>query len=489
MTETLIIGAGPAGLTAAYELTRLGRVARVLEQSRAIGGISRTASYRGNRFDIGGHRFFTKMPEVSQVWRELMGDDLLERERLSRILYNNKFFHYPLRPVNALLGLGVFESLRVMASYARARFLSNSRDETFEDWVCKRFGRRLFEIFFKTYTEKVWGIPCSEIGAEWASQRIKNLSLGRAVLGAFKYGKVRDRKGGVITTLIDSFLYPRLGPGQMWERCRDVVAERGTDTVTGARVVKVRHARGRVVGVDAQMDDGSMQSFGGDEFLSTMPIRELFNCFDPQPPAEVLKAANLLRYRDFLTVVLIVNRPDVFPDNWIYVHSADVQMGRIQNYKNWSPEMVADKGCTTLGLEYFVNRDSELWHRSEDGLVALGASECVKLGLIEPDEVLDGTIVRAEHAYPVYDRNYAGALVIVREFLSTLTNLQSIGRNGQHRYNNQDHSMLTGMYAARNLAASADYDIWSVNTDPDYQEEGRLVHPDSGGRSTPRRLL
>ncbi len=470
MSDTLIIGAGPAGLTAAYELAKLGRRSTILEADDQVGGLSRTVTYRGYRFDIGGHRFFSKVPLINELWRDILGEDLLVRPRLSRIHYRNRYFDYPLKPLNALAGLGLVEAVLVGLSYARAR-VSPARDEVnFEQWVSNRFGSRLYEMFFKTYTEKVWGMPCNEIAADWAAQRIKNLSLSEVVRHAL-FNDNQDKAGAIITTLIDRFHYPRHGPGMMWERCADLVAEQGSPTLLQVRVERIRHRHGRVEAVYGRKPSGEFVELRGDHLISTMPIRELINALDPPPPDEVRRAANALRYRDYLTVVLMVKRAEVFPDNWIYIHSPEVKLGRVQNYKNWSPHMVPDASRTSLGLEYFLWDQDEEWSWPPARLIERGIRESTRIGLIDPREVEDATVVRMRQAYPVYDQSYQAHLTTVRRYVAGITNLQLIGRNGQHRYNNQDHSMLTGVYAARNLAG-ANYDVWSVNVEQEYHEDG-----------------
>ncbi len=481
--SAVVIGGGPAGLTAAHELCGLGVRPVVLEADQQVGGISRTVGYRGYRFDIGGHRFFSKDALVNEFWQKILGDEMLVRPRVSRIFYRNHFFDYPLRATNALSGLGPLEAVRCTLSYARASLRRKGDEKTFEQWVSNRFGRRLYEIFFKTYTEKVWGIPCHEISADWAAQRIKNLSLGEALRNALTPRGGRDRNGETITSLIERFLYPRLGPGMMWERCESEIAHQGAETLRGMRVTKIRHRAGRVECVVAEDEQGRACEFGGDHFLSSMPLRELIAALAPAPPADVLRAARALRYRDYLTVVLIVGREKVFPDNWIYVHSPEVKLGRIQNYKNWSPEMVPDGRRTSLGLEYFLWDRDEEWTWSLDQWIDRGIRECSQIGLIEPDEVEDGTLVRMPKAYPVYDQSTNAQVATVRSYLAGFENLESIGRNGQHRYNNQDHSMLTGIYAARN-SVGADYDVWGVNVDEEYHEEVRATQPEIGPRST-----
>ncbi|MGH7550912.1 MAG: NAD(P)/FAD-dependent oxidoreductase [Gemmatimonadota bacterium] len=479
---TIVIGAGPAGLTAAHELVERGLPAVVCERDDQVGGLARTVRFKGYRFDIGGHRFFTKVGSIQNLWEDVLGDDLLIRPRLSRIFYRDRFFDYPLRPLNALSGLGPVETIRVLASYARARVFPETEERTFEQWVVNRFGRRLFEIFFRTYTEKVWGVPCSEIGADWAAQRIRNLDLRTAILSAVVGTRARN-DGRVVTTLIDRFHYPRLGPGMMWERMGDRLERRGVDIALGAEVVRLRHAGGRVKTAVFRRT-GREVEIEVNGAISSMPLGALVDALDPAPPDHVLEAADRLRYRDFLTVVLIVERGDVFPDNWIYVHSPEVRVGRIQNFKNWSPEMIPDPSTTSLGLEYFVHEGDDLWSKPDDELVALGALEVERLGLIRQSEVREGTVVRMPKAYPLYDSDYAGAVATIRDWLGGISNLHTVGRNGQHRYNNQDHSMLTGMLAARNLAGERN-DVWDVNVEPEYHEETRREDDGGGGRAVP----
>ncbi len=478
MPNVVVIGAGPGGLTAAYELGKHGIGATVLEADDQVGGLSRTVSYEDYRFDIGGHRFFSKSEVVNELWHEILGEDFLLRPRLSRIWYRDRFFDYPLKPQNALTGLGPIEALRVVASYAGARIFPSREEKSFEQWVVNRFGQRLYEIFFKTYTEKVWGIPCAQISADWATQRIRNLSLIEALRNALFRGE-RGGDGEIITSLIEQFHYPRFGPGMMWEKCADLVDERGGDVRLNSRVERIRHRDGRVFAVEARAADGALVELPTDEVIATMPLRELVRSLDPAPPEEVLQAASALTYRDYLTVVLIVGREHVFPDNWIYIHSPEVRVGRVQNYKNWSPWMVPDTSRTALGLEYFLWESDPEWTWSREKLIQVGIDDCARIGLVAPEEVEDGTVVRAPKAYPVYDHHYQENVTKIRGYLSGIANLQTVGRNGQHRYNNQDHSMLAGLYAARIVVdpggrASVEYDVWDVNVDSEYHEEGRL---------------
>jgi protoporphyrinogen oxidase len=461
----LIIGAGPAGLSAAYELAKGGMQATVLEASGVVGGISRTVEYKGYLFDIGGHRFYTKVALVDRMWREILGECFLTRPRLSRIFYKRKFFHYPLEPWNALFGLGVWESILCGLSYAKSHLFPVKPEADFATWVSNRFGRRLFQTFFESYTEKVWGMPCTKIKAEWAAQRIQGLSLFSVVWNAFKPKKALP-KDRAIKTLIHQFEYPRRGPGMMWERCRELVEAQGSKVEFHAPVEKIFWEPGRVTGVLA-----GGKVYSADHFVSTMPLRDLIAALEPAPPQLAGVGADF-NYRDFLTVALVVEAKDLFPDNWIYVHEPKVKVGRIQNYKNWSPEMVPDPEKTCLGLEYFCFEGDGLWTMSDADLIALGSKEVAQLGLIDEDHVVDGTVVRVPKAYPVYDDTYLRGQTAVRKFLSEmLPNLQVAGRNGMHRYNNQDHSMLTAVLAARNILGG-NYDLWQVNADEDYIEAG-----------------
>jgi len=464
----VIVGAGPAGLTAGWELARLGYTATIYERDRIVGGISQTVNHQGYRFDLGGHRFFTKASEVQQIWEEILADDFVERQRLSRIYYRGHFFDYPLKPLNALIGLGPVEALRVLASFARSRLRPERPELNFEQWVSNRFGRRLFEIFFKTYTEKVWGMKCSEISADWAAQRIQNLDLGRAVLAALFGGAT----AGSVKSLIHRFHYPRLGPGMMWERCAEALAGRGTPTRLESELVRISHRDGRVRSISTRNSSGLEEEREVEHLLCSIPLGRTALLLDPPAPEEVRQAARGLRHRDFLTVMLVVDAAELFPDNWIYVHEPDVRVGRIQNFKNWSPDMVPDASKTALGLEYFVNRGDELWSLDDGELVALATRELARLGLDAGRPVVDGAVVRVPNAYPVYDDGYRDRIATVRGHLEGLENLTMIGRNGQHRYNNQDHSMLTGIFAARTIAGQPQ-PVWDVNADDAYHEEAR----------------
>jgi protoporphyrinogen oxidase len=458
----VVIGAGPAGLTAAHELTRFNYRPIVLEKYSAVGGLARTETYKGFHFDMGGHRFFSKVKEVNKLWQEILGEDFLCRPRLSRIYYERRFFSYPLRPMNALRGLGAWRGLRIVLSYLKWQLFPYRREDTFEQWVTNRFGRRLFLTFFKAYTEKVWGIPCSELKAEWAAQRIKNLSLRTALLSMY----LKPRR--TVRTLIEEFHYPRLGPGMMWRAAANQIVARGGTVRLNAEVVKVLRVGARIEGVVVAAN-GGLDVIRGTDFLSTMPISELVRKLDPPPV--VLAAAERLRYRDFLTVCLIVSRPTLFPDNWIYVHDPRVKVGRIQNYKNWSVAMIPELSKSSLGLEYFCAEGDELWRMSDRDLIELGKREIEQIGLAAGVDVEDGCVFRVPKAYPIYDAEYRDALATVRDYVASLENLQTIGRNGLHRYDNQDHAMLTGKLAARNVALGERNDVWAINTDQEYLEE------------------
>jgi protoporphyrinogen oxidase len=464
--KVVVIGGGPAGLTAARELTRLGACPLVLEKAGMVGGLARTESYRGFRFDVGGHRFFTKSRAVQDIWRDTLGRDFVRRKRLSRIYYNGKYFNYPLNPWNVIRGLGAYQSIRLVLSHLKWQVRPYPREDTFEQWVTNRFGKRLFLTFFKAYTEKVWGVPCYELKAEWAAQRIKDLSFRTAVRSMF----ISSR--GAIRTLIEGFEYPRLGPGMMWSAVRNDVERRGGEVRLDSDAVSILRQGSRVTGV-VTVRHGVREVVECRHLISSMPVNELIAKLDPPAPADVREAAARLAHRDFLTVCLIVDRPRLFPDNWIYVHDPGVSVGRIQNFKNWSPDMVPDDRKTSLGMEYFCTEGDDLWSTSDPALVDLASRELEAIGLAKRQEVEDGCVIRAPKAYPIYDSRYREALDVVRGFLGTLENLQTIGRNGLHRYDNQDHAMLTGILAARNQVSGEHNDVWKVNVDQEYHEEER----------------
>ncbi|MFQ5701854.1 MAG: NAD(P)/FAD-dependent oxidoreductase [Acidobacteriota bacterium] len=476
--DVVVAGAGPAGLTAAYVACKEGLRPLVLERSRFMGGIARTVNYRGYRFDIGGHRFFTKVERVRRLWAEILGEAFLWRPRMSRIYYNEKFLSYPLRPLDAFIKLGPIESLSCVASLAKAKLRPLEDESHFDAWVINRFGRRLFDVFFRSYTEKVWGVPCDQIKAEWAAQRIKSLSLAGAILNAFV-------KSGDHTSLIERFQYPRLGPGQMWEACRDRIVAMGGTILTGMEVVDLNHRAGQVESLTARDEKGSLHVYRARHFVSSMAIRDLFDCLSPAAPAGPHEAAHRLRYRDFIVVSLIIKQAEIFPDNWIYIHSPAVRVGRIQNFKNWSADLVPDPDHTCLGLEYFCFKQDDLWAAADKDLIQLATRELETIGLLRSrDDVVDGCVVRMEKTYPMYvGETFSEDLATTRDFLLTLKNLHCCGRNGQHRYNNQDHSMYTACLAVENMLG-ARHDIWNVNVERVYHE---VIRPDdAGGESSGR---
>lgn len=468
--KVVIIGGGPAGLTAAYHLCKENVESVVLEKDDVVGGISRTVNYKGYLFDIGGHRFFTKVKPVDEMWREVLGaEKFLRRPRLSRIYYNRKFFHYPLKATNALLGLGIWNSFLMLASYAKAQMFPAKIEQSFEDWICNRFGKRLFNTFFKTYTEKVWGIPCDKISADWAAQRIKGLSLLTTIKSALLSGQATN-KGEIIKTLIDEFDYPEKGPGMMWEKVAELIGEKGSRLKMQSNVEKIFWDGAGVRAVEISGAGRASETVAGTDFISSMPMRELVQKLVPRPPDEVCEAAEKLGYRDFLTVALIIRGADLFADNWIYIHDSAVHVGRIQNFKNWSPQMVPDSGKSCLGLEYFCFEGDSLWTMPDADLIDLASREIETLGLAKRSEIEDGAVVRMPKAYPIYDDVYLEAVETIKNFVGAFGNLHCVGRNGMHKYNNQDHSMLTAMLAVKNILG-ARYDVWAVNVDAEYHEE------------------
>ncbi|MGF1552570.1 MAG: NAD(P)/FAD-dependent oxidoreductase [Paracoccaceae bacterium] len=478
-SKVVLIGAGPAGLTTAYALTEQERdySIEVFEGSSQVGGISRTESFNGFRFDIGGHRFFTKVEPVEKMWHDVLGDEFIEVQRMSRIYFRGRFFNYPLQFFNALSNIGLYEATRIILSYGKWRMMPHRSENTFEEWVMNRFGGRLYMHFFKSYTHKVWGIPPQQIQADWAAQRIKNLSLFKAVWNAVS-------GANDTTSLIERFRYPRLGPGQMWEAVTRIVEERGGKVTMNAWVERVRRDGDRVGGVDVveETPEGERRrSVEADHVVNSMPLRELIEAFDPPPPEPVVEAAGRLRYRDFLIVTLVLDDPDPFPDNWVYVHDPDVMVGRIQNFRAWSKDMLPNETQASIGMEYFCHVGDGLWTMSDEDLRAMAARELEQLKLAPADKVVGSKVIRQPKAYPVYDTEYREALATVSEWLKSLKGFQTVGRNGLHRYNNQDHSMLTGMLAARNIAGE-DHDIWEVNVERSYHEEFERPRQDRKGR-------
>ncbi|HET8538402.1 MAG TPA: NAD(P)/FAD-dependent oxidoreductase [Anaeromyxobacter sp.] len=458
----VVAGAGPAGLAAALALARAGRAVVVVEREAEIGGLARTIERDGYRFDLGGHRFFTSVPEVRALWDDLLGEDMWVRRRRSRILFHGRFFDYPITIQSALRGLGALESARIVASYLRAKLRPVRPETTLADWLVNRFGRRLFETFFRPYTEKVWGRRCETIGAQWAAQRIRGLSLRAAVADALRRGSGGQR------TLITEFRYPRRGPGMLWDRMRERIVELGQRVLTAHAVVALRHRDGAVQEVEVEAPSGRLV-LPCSHVVSTLPLRDLVRALDPAPPLEVLDAAASLRHRDFLVVALVLDGAEPFPDTWLYLHDPGVRAGRVQNFRAWSPELVPDPSRCCLGMEYFCSAGDDVWARSDAALVELALADLDALGFGGRGRLVAGHVVRVREAYPVYDAGFVRRLEVVRRGLGTLSNLQVAGRNGMHRYNNMDHSMLTGLLAARNVLGER-LDLWHVNADEAYLE-------------------
>jgi protoporphyrinogen oxidase len=472
--RVVIIGAGPAGLTAAYQLTKSGVTSTVLEADSVVGGISRTVERDGWRFDIGGHRFFTKVQAVEDLWHEILDDDeFLQRPRKSHIYYRGKFYDYPIKPLNALRNLGPIEAVRCAGSYLWARVRPPRDQSTLEGYVVANYGWRLYSHFFRTYNEKVWGVPASALSADWGAQRIKGMSLFQAVwepLRARLPGRRRDRSKQV-TSLIDEFQYPKYGPGMMWERCLQKVEAAGTKVIMDTPVTRIRHAGGRAMSVVAE-SDGVATEYPADEVISSMPLSLLLRAMDPPAPPAVQRAADALNFRDFLTVALVVPADKVpWDDNWIYIHAPEVKTMRVQNFGSWSPFMVKD-GRNVLGLEYTVHEGDESWNATDDELVAQATCELETVGLMEARDVEAGYVVRMPKAYPVYDEGYNDNVEGLSAWLAEhAPNVHPVGRNGMHRYNNQDHSMYTAMLTVENIVAGSNHDIWSVNVEQEYHEE------------------
>lgn len=466
-TEIAILGAGPAGLSAALELSRHGRDDLLLLDKNSIpGGLSRTEIFEGNRFDVGPHRFFTANREINTLWHDLLGDDFLPVQRLTRIFYKKKLFRYPLEAVDALRNLGVRESVTSMLSYAASRLQSSPGEaKTFEEWVSGRFGRKLYETFFKTYTEKVWGIPCREIGAEWASQRIKGIDLKTVVTNALFKHRVKAK------TLVDEFDYPALGAGMMYERMWERAAGPRREFCPGTEVTRIRRDGLRVTEIEVRTADGNTMLVQPGHVFSSIPLTLMLRMLEPAVPDHVRRAVDALYYRDHITVNIIADGPDLFPDQWIYVHAPDVHMARMANFTNFSRRMAASPDTSVISIEYFAFRGDDLWNRSDNELKTLAARELEAMNLLRPDRILGSFVTRETETYPTYFLDFQDAYAPVQAFASSLENLSCIGRAGLYKYNNMDHSIATGLMAARKFVGiEPDLDVWSLNTDDDYQE-------------------
>jgi len=490
--HVIIIGAGPAGLTAGYLLTKAGwKVSLIEADPQYVGGISKTVQKNGFLFDIGGHRFFSKSDEVNALWQELLPNDLLERPRSSQIYYQGKLFHYPLRALDALKKLGVFEAGLCVLSYYWAQLRPIKNPKTFSDWVTNQFGKRLFTIFFKTYTEKVWGMKCDEISADWAAQRIQGLSLAKAIissLGPLK--KSKSKNAGLIKTLINSFLYPRRGPGMMWEEAAKKIKNQGGTIHMGTVPQAMEYnPTSNLWSVSVKRGDNPPLNLQGSHVISSCAIRDLIPLLSNRIPAEISQAALSLKHRDFICVAVMLKNFQGFSDNWIYIHDPEVKVGRIQNFKSWSPEMVPGPEFDCLGLEYFCFEGDGLWQSTDSELSALAIDELKKLNLLGTAEIIDTCVVRQKKAYPIYDDNYQDRLNKVRNKLEELyPSLHLVGRNGMHRYNNQDHAMMTAMLTVKNiLSGEKKYDVWQVNQDAEYLETKRGDEARTDLRMVPRK--
>jgi protoporphyrinogen oxidase len=472
MSKVIIMGGGPAGLAAAYDLAKNEIANIVLEKDRQVGGISKTIVYKNYYFDLGGHRFFTKFPEVNELWQEVLAKNFRKTPRLSRIYYRNKFFNYPLTPMNALFGVGIGTTSIIILSYLKAKLFPARSEATFEQWVSNRFGKKLYLMFFKTYTEKVWGIPCTAIQAEWAAQRIKGLSLSSAI-----YNALFKPKNTKIKTLIDEFDYPVYGPGMMYNEMKTKAELSGAAKIySNSEVIKINHTDFTIKNIEYIDSNGHYQLLAGSHFISSIPITDLILRLDPPVPSAVLAAAQKLRYRSLITVDIIIKQKKIFPDNWIYIHSPEVKLGRIQNYKNWSVNMVPDPQKTSLGLEYFCDEHDELWELPDTKLFELAAAEVAKIKICRQTDIEDYIIVRVPKAYPVYNLGYKDSLAQIEQYLRQFANLQLVGRYGLFKYNNMDHSIMTGLYASKNIqAGDRRYDTWSINVDDEYQEENKTT--------------
>lgn len=519
--KVVIIGAGPAGLTAGLHILELSKgnfQVVILEHGDTVGGLSRTHNYKGNRMDIGGHRFFSKSDRVMQWWQDIMpidhkmhseaepveisyqgkkrevkvqnresaahkearknGTVMLIRKRLSRIYYLRRFFSYPINlSVETLRLLGPVRLVKIGASYVYSRIFPIRNEQSLEDFLINRFGNELYRTFFKDYTEKVWGVPCEQISAEWGAQRIKGLSISKAILHALrpKKGKIGIAQKKTETSLIERFMYPRLGPGQMWELVSEKIKAAGGTIEFGVEVLGLDIESSSVHSVRVKKSNGNEELISADYVISSMPVKDLVKGVRPLPPKNILNVAGGLVYRDFITVGLLIKRfkhDAQLKDNWIYIQERDVKIGRLQIFNNWSPDLVDDKQTIWLGLEYFCQEDDELWKLTESEFYEFAVSEMVKLDLIEKEDVLDGTVLKVPKTYPAYFGSYDKFDEIIG-YLNGIENLFPVGRNGMHRYNNQDHSMLTGMMAAENIV-NGNLDktaMWKINTEMEYHEE------------------
>jgi len=459
-----VIGAGPAGLTAAYSLLKKGCDVTVFEKDGAVGGMAKTIELWGRLVDLGPHRFFSSDPRVNMIWLEAIGDDYQMVSRQTRIYYQNTFFDYPLKAFNAFKGLGPVEAARCILSYIYSKVFPIKDETSFEAWVTNRFGAHLFSIFFKSYSEKLWGISCRELDAYFAAQRIKKLSLFEAIKAAVIGNSGKHR------TLVDEFAYPNQGAGAVYERLADKIRGLGGRTLMNASVVEVRLSRDIDEKPRVSLSGG--QSFEFDHLVSSMPINELLG---EQHPEEILRHANELRFRNTILVYLLLEGVNPFPDQWIYIHSPDLKTGRISNFRNWLPSICRGRPGTIICLEYWCYEEDPLWREEEAGLIEQAAREIQATGLVHGNAVKGGKVLRISKCYPVYDSGYRNHLEPVKKYLSSLPRLSVIGRYGAFKYNNQDHSILMGLLAAENIADERRHDLWQINTDYEYQESSRIT--------------
>lgn len=463
--KVAVIGAGPAGLTSAYLLSRAGVQVDVYEAGAEVGGMCKTIELWGQKVDIGPHRFFSNDTRVNQLWLDVVRDDYEMVDRLTRIYYKNRFFYYPIKPFDALFNLGVIEALSCLVSYGRGKMFPIKQDGSFEDWVVSRFGRRLFEIFFKTYSEKLWGITCKELDSEFAAQRIKKLSLFEALKSAITGGGRTEHK-----TLVDQFAYPVDGTGMVYNRMARSVVENGGQVLCNQPVYKVISEGNEAKGL--ALNDGRIVHY--DHVISTMPLTQMVMRLD-EVPSDILENAKKLKFRNTILVFLNVNSPDLFPDNWLYVHSKNLGVGRISNFRNWVPQMHGSSNNSILALEYWCYDEDELWGISESGLIVQAQEEIKSTGLIKGAEILDGFVYKIHRSYPVYGRGYKRVLEPIEKYLSNIRGLSVIGRYGAFKYNNQDHSILMGILAAENIVDGKQNNLWEVNTDYEYQESSVIT--------------
>jgi len=463
--KVVIIGTGPSGMACAYTLVNANQPTTIIEKDGTVGGLCRTINFHGYLFDIGGHRFLSKSKEINHLWHEIMGDDMISVRRLSRIYYRKRYFKYPLSFINTFWNLGPIESLLCVISYLEYKVFKKEDDSTFEGWITNRFGKRLYEIFFKTYTEKVWAVPCEKISADWAVQRIRGLSLKVAIQKALFGKKRRGPK-----TLSEEFLYPRTGPGEFYNRLKDKISESGSEFLFHRDVVGIKHEGKKIVSIENDGHRREKKEMAVNYLFSSIPLTTLIKILKPSPPADVVSAAEQLHFRSFVVVNVILDKKDIFSDQWIYVHSPEVRLGRIQNYKNWSPAMVADPNKTSLGLEYFCTVGDALWEMNDIDLIDYAMKELEKIGIASRKHLIHGFVVRQADVYPIYHLGYKVHVDIIRRYLSQFSNFQTIGRQGLFRYDNSDHALLTGIYAAKNFLSEGSSNLWSLDADEGYLE-------------------